>query len=224
MKILAIDTATEACSAALLMNDEIIDRYELAPQQHTKLILKMIDGLLAETQSSLSQLNALTFTAGPGSFTGVRIATAIIQGLAYGADLPVIPISTLAILAQGAVRQFSASHILPAIDARMHQIYWGCYTSDESGIVSAIRPDSLSNPSEITVPDFDAWIGIGNGFKQYADTLHKAIGNRMSNAYSDYYPHAKDLLPLARIKYEKQERVTAETVQPIYLRNRVVGK
>src|SRR5687767_3987718 len=120
--LLAIDTSTEACSAALSSNGAIIERYEIAPQQHGQLILSMIESLLSEASLQITQLNALAFGRGPGSFTGIRIAAGVIQALAFAQDLPVVPISTLQALAQNAYNTVQATHVLSAIDARMGEI------------------------------------------------------------------------------------------------------
>ncbi len=127
MKLLAIDTSTDACSAALWLNGEVRQRYQVAPREHGQLILPMIESLLAEAGLALTQLDTLAFGRGPGGFTGVRIANSVIQGLAFGADLPVVPISSLAALAQGAYTEMGTPQILAAIDARIGEVYWGAY-------------------------------------------------------------------------------------------------
>ena len=117
MKILAIETATEACSAALLVDNEIIDRFEVAPQKHGDLILTMVDELMNEAGVKLPQLDALAFGRGPGSFTGVRMATGVIQGLAFAVDLPVAPVSTLTALAHQTIDESEGRTVYAALDA-----------------------------------------------------------------------------------------------------------
>ncbi len=124
-KILAVDTATENCSVALMVGDDVISRCEYAPREHTTKILPMVDTVLAEGGLKLGQLDALAFGRGPGSFTGVRIGIGIAQGLAFGADLPMLGISTLAAMAQGTYRVHQSEQVLSSIDARMGEIYWG---------------------------------------------------------------------------------------------------
>ena len=123
MKILALDTSTEACSAALLIDTEIHQRYEVAPREHGALILPMIETLLSEAGCAPTQLDALAFGRGPGAFVGVRIATGVAQGIAFAADLPVIPVSSLAAMAQSVEH----GNVYSAIDARMNEVYWGAY-------------------------------------------------------------------------------------------------
>jgi tRNA threonylcarbamoyladenosine biosynthesis protein TsaB len=133
MRILAIDTSGEACSAALLTEKGLQQRLALEPRRHADLILGMVAALMEEADLRLRDLDALAFGRGPGSFTGVRIATAVVQGLAFGADLPVVPVSTLAGLAQGQHRRQGARQCLAALDARMGELYWGRYVLDSSG-------------------------------------------------------------------------------------------
>ncbi len=133
-KILAIDTVTEGCSAALLIGEEIVEQFEVTPRGHTQKILPMVDQLLAESGHKLGELDAIAFDRGPGSFTGLRITAGVVQGLAYGADLPVVAVSSLAALARAHHQATGATFVLSAIDARMGEVYWGAYRIDPQGI------------------------------------------------------------------------------------------
>ncbi len=130
-KILAVDTSTEACSAALLLGEKIDERFEIAPRRHTSLILPMVEDLLNEQSMRLTDLDAIAFGQGPGSFMGLRIAVGVAQGLAFGANLPVVPVSSLQALAQAAYWKTSCKTILAGWDARMQAIYWGAYVLRE---------------------------------------------------------------------------------------------
>lgn len=216
MNLLAIDTATEACSAALFLDGAITSRYEYAPRQHAELILPMVDELLAEAGIKINHLDCLAFGRGPGAFTGVRIATGVVQGLAFATDLPVIPVSTLAALAQGAIDK--SDHLFSAIDARMGEIYWGLFHADKN-IVTAITGESVSKPEQASAPADRSWYGIGSGWKTYKDIL--SAGGNLSGVDSDVFPHAKDIIPLAVHDYELGNAVSAEEALPVYLRNKV---
>lgn len=134
MRILAIDTATEACSAALWNDGTLSAHFEICPREHTQRILPLVQDVLNESGTLLTELDALAFGRGPGSFTGVRIGIGIAQGLALGAELPMIGVSTLATMAQGAWRKTGATRVLAAIDARMGEVYWAEYQRDEQGV------------------------------------------------------------------------------------------
>ena len=220
MKLLAIDTATEACSAALYLDGEISSRYEFAPRQHAELILPMVDMLLADAEIKLSSLDCLAFGRGPGAFTGVRIATGVIQGLAFAVDLPVIPVSTLAILAQGAVGQ--SNHLLSAIDARMGEVYWGLFQVHQD-VVEAISAESVSKPEQVTAPADRQWFGIGSGWDTYAQELRQAVNGSLTGLQGEAYPHARDIIPLAIRGYAAGAGVPAHQALPVYLRNKVTS-
>ncbi len=155
MKLLAVETSTEACSAACILMVSSTERFELAPKEHTKLILPMIDSLMSDAGLKPQQLDALAFSCGPGSFTGVRIATGVIQGIALGADLPVVPVSTLAAIAQdffdnnkaqgeGKRQCRNFQRCLHAMDARMGEIFWGVYRRDAQGFAELIGNESVT--------------------------------------------------------------------------------
>ena len=220
MKLLAIDTATEACSAALFLDGALSSRYEFAPRQHAELILPMVDALLAEAEIKLGSLDCLAFGRGPGAFTGVRIATGVIQGLAFAVDLPVIPISTLAILAQGAVSQ--SDYLLSAIDARMGEVYWGLYQVRDN-VVEAVSAEAVSKPDQVTAPADRQWFGVGSGWNTYAQELSQAVNGHLIGHQGEAYPHARDIIPLALRDYAAGAAVPAEQALPVYLRNQVTG-
>lgn len=220
MKLLAIDTATEACSAALFLDGEITSRCQYAPRQHAELILPMIDELLSESEIKINRLDCLAFGRGPGAFTGVRIAAGVIQGLAFGAGLPVVPVSTLAALAQGAIDK--SDYLFSAIDARMGEIYWGLFQSD-GNIVTAISGESVSKPELASAPADKSWFGVGSGWNTYHETLCRVNQSSLVGMNKDAYPDARDIIPLAIQDFEHGKAVSAEQAQPVYLRNQVVG-
>lgn len=221
MKLLAIETATEACSAAVLWGGEVLFRHQIAPRQHTALILSMVDQLLQDTGLQLKDFDALAYGRGPGAFTGVRIATGVIQGLAYGADLPVIPVSTLAALAQSAAS--TASNIISAIDARMGEIYWCRYVTSGTGLVTALVDEQVSSPDQIVIDENKSYFGVGTGWETYQSELATVMGKQLLGSDGNRYPDARDILSLAEYEYQKGNTVTAQDALPVYIRNKVTG-
>jgi tRNA threonylcarbamoyladenosine biosynthesis protein TsaB len=224
MKLLAIETATEACSAALYLDGEVIERFQLAPREHTALILPMVDELLAEAGLMPAQLDAIAFGCGPGAFTGVRIATGVVQGIAFALDLPVVPVSTLAVLAQGGQREYGWGRVAAAIDARMGEVYWGGFEADDDGIMQLVGEELVTPPQEVPLLQGHEWHGIGSGWHSYAVELAQRQGVAMIDAIGDYYPHARDVATLAVAAYQRGEAVSAEQALPRYLRDQVAQK
>ncbi len=221
LNLLALDTATEACSAALSLNGVVTELYEIAPRRHAELILGMVDTLLANAGLRLGDLAAIAFGCGPGAFTGLRVAAGVTQGLAFGANLPVVPISTLATLAQGAV--MTHSHIISAIDARMREIYWGMYQAGPDGLVLPVVPDALSPPGQIDLPPAGRWYGVGTGWQTYGDILSERLGDYLAGYAGERYPRAADMIPLALRDLEQGKGVPADRALPVYLRDKVTS-
>jgi len=222
MKLLAIETATEACSAALYLDGEVTEQYRLAPRQHAQLLLGMTDALLTEAGLVPTQLDALAFGRGPGAFTGVRIATGVAQGIAYAADLPVVPVSTLATLAQGGYREFGWKQVAAAIDARMNEVYWGVYRADENGIMQPCADERVCPASTVSALEGKGWHGIGSGWAVFADELRHA--GELIDWQGDAYPHAQDVAVLAVDALSRGLSVSAAQALPVYLRDQVVDK
>lgn len=220
MKILALDTATEACSAALLCGDNIYERHEIAPRRHAELILPMVDGVLVQAGLGLDDLDAIAFGRGPGAFTGVRIAAGVTQGLALGAGLPVIPVSSLATLAQGAIAHSPA--LLPAIDARMGEIYWATYEAAQDGLANQASEEQVTPPDAVQFPSTGQVFGVGSGWGTYRERLERVLDGRISGIDPERFPLAKDMLPLAVREYNDKRCVAAEQALPVYLRDNVV--
>ncbi|MFM5340411.1 tRNA (adenosine(37)-N6)-threonylcarbamoyltransferase complex dimerization subunit type 1 TsaB [Aeromonas veronii] len=224
LKILAVDTATEACSAALLVGDKLFSRWEEAPRDHTRKILPMVQAVLEDAGISLSDLDAIAFGRGPGSFTGVRIGISVAQGLAFGAGVPLIGISTLAAMAQGAYRLDGAEQVLTAIDARMNEVYFGRYELID-GRMQLVGDEVVSEPAALV--DVRGKLAspvtcVGTGFETYGETL-SGLADELAVSQVRF-PAAEDMLPLARAAWLAGEAVPVEQATPVYLRDKVTWK
>lgn len=218
MKLLAIDTSTEACSAALYLDGETSSRYELAPRRHAELILPMVDSLLAGAGMQLIDLDAIAFGRGPGSFTGLRIATGIAQGLAFAANLPLVPVSTLAALAW--TKKDKAGYIAAAVDARMNEIYFGLYQTGDA--IELIGEERVLAPDKITVPaTVTTCFGAGSGWARYSDSLSGTFSNRLTGYDGECYPHAAAIAVLAVPAVLDGETIKPGDAMPVYLRDKV---
>lgn len=225
MKILALDTATEVCTAALSIDGEVQERYRLAPRLHSELILAMLDDLLKEADISLQQLDCLAFGRGPGSFIGLRIAAGVTQGVAYAADLPVVPVSTLAAMAQG-VTDAAQTSVLAAIDARMQEVYWGAYQRDANGMMHLTGTESVSATRDVALPSDSQpahWYGVGTGWREDGPHLSAQLTG-VAGFESEFFPSARHVADLGRAGFERGEAVSAELAQPVYLRDQVAKK
>jgi len=221
--MLAVETSTEACSAALYIDGEIEERYELAPREHTKLILPMIDSLMAEAELKPQQLDGLAFSRGPGSFTGVRISTGIIQGIALGAELPVVPVSTLAAMAHHYLKGSSSDCAFTAMDARMGEIFWGVYQKNQQGYAELIGEEAVTLAENIIFPQQQG-MGIGSGWGVYPEQLSNCVGDLLQGIEADLLPRASAIVDLGVIGFKNDQAVVVEKAMPVYLRDKVAKK
>lgn len=226
MKLLALDTSSEGCSAALLVDGEIFERFELAPRGHTRLLMPMVRELLAEQNLVPAELDALAFACGPGSFTGVRIATGVVQGLAWGLDIPVVPVSSLEAVALGAIEALDPHEntgIAVAFDARMGELYWGCFAS-RAGLPVALGQEQVCPPEAVTLPTGpERWCGIGPGW-QYRAAMPVEVMERVDTIDETLVLRAAWVARLAEIAFDQGRAVPAEQAQPVYIRDEVAWK
>lgn len=211
LTILAIDTSTEACSAALYVDGKISFRYEVAPQKHAALLLNYCDELLAEANITPADLSAVAFGRGPGSFTGVRIATAAAQGIAIAHNMAVIPVSSLQILAQVGYKKFGHEKIYAGIDARMGEIYFGEYQLNKNNNLMELVGQEVVNKLE--------------NLKLEPETKQRESYGRIGSAFqkdNTLFPHAEILLEIALEDYKNKKMVEAQVAMPVYLRDNVV--
>lgn len=223
MKLLAIETATEACSVALYLDGEVREDFRIAPREHARLVLGMADALLADAGVKLADMDALAFGRGPGAFTGVRIATSVVQGMAFASELPVVPVSTLAALAQGGLRTYGWQRVAAAIDARMDEVYWASYECVD-GLMQALDEERVCPPQAVPLLAGTGWYGIGSGWLTFADELRERQTDAIAGAQGEFYPHAQDVAVLAADAVARGQAVSAEQALPVYLRDQVVHK
>ena len=216
MKLLAFETATEACSVALWLDGAVVERFAIAPRRHAELSLPWAEALLAEAGIARSQLDAIAVGRGPGAFTGVRLAIAIAQGIALALDRPVLPVSTLAALAL----QAPGGSTLAAIDARMGEVYLGAFTCGD-GDVQPLSTEAVVRPDMAALPDGTTWHGVGTGFAAADGALVQRFGSRLADVDANALPHAADVARLAALAWTRGEAVSPERLEPAYLRNDV---
>ena len=216
--LLALDTATEACSVALLHNGQVFSRYAVIPRLHAQSILPMISEVLAEAGVAKTDLQAIAFGRGPGAFTGLRIAVGVVQGLAFALELPVLSVSNLAAIAQRAYREQGAKQIAVAIDARMDEVYWGCYAVVD-GEVRLQGMEAVLPPERAQLPPTaqGEWFAAGTGWQAYAERLAVPV----CGSDGQLLPDAQEVLTLARAMWLRGEAITAQEAQPVYLRDQV---
>lgn len=226
MKILALDTATENCSAALLVDGQLTARERLLERGHAENILGMIDEVLAEAGASLAGVTAIAFGRGPGSFTGVRLAASVTQGLAHGSGVPVVPVSDLAAVAQRVLGDdATAQRVLVCNDARMREVYWGCFARSAGDLAAPVGDERVSDPGRVALPaDWASGPGLrgaGTGFTAYPQ-LRSALSAVLAGV-SEVRPRAAEIAQLAVPEVLAGRLHSAEEALPVYLRDEVVN-
>jgi len=223
MKLLALDTATEACSAAVLAGERLVSRYLETDRGHAEQILGLIDATLAESGLRLRDLDGIAFGRGPGAFTGVRLAASIAQGLAFGAGLRVVPVSDLRAVAQRLLdADPEIQSTLVCNDARMHEVYWACFRRGAEGIAEPSTEERVASPGAVRLPQAIAapTAGAGRGFRAYPE-LGLRLGNSLARVEPEWLPRAVEVARLAGVELAAGRTVAAEEAVPVYLRNEV---
>jgi len=229
VRILAIDTATESCSAALLLEEQLLQREQLLERGAAEAILPMVAELLTEAGVTLSMLSAIAFGRGPGAFTGVRLAASVTQGLAFGAGLRVVPVSDLQALAQRVLDEARGiERVLACTDARMREVYWGCFERTVDGLARASGKEHVSRPAEVRLPptwrggspeSFPGGLaGVGSGFRAYPQ-LPAELG--LGTVFGALLPRAVEIARLAVPEVAAGRILSAEQALPVYLRDDV---
>lgn len=221
MKLLALETSTEACSVALHVEGRIFSRFRHAPRLQTELLLPMIDEVLAEAGITLGAVELLAYSRGPGAFTGVRIAAAAVQALAFARDLPVVSVSSLQTLAQGVWRVHGAERALAVFDARMDEVYAGAYAR-QGDLMQPLDVDHLCSPANLPEKLCGDFFGAGNGFAVHELVLRQQCS--FSGIDADLFPAAEDVIPLALDIHARQGAQAPELALPVYLRDEVWKK
>lgn len=221
VNILAFETSSFACSVALQNGDQIALRHQIAPMQQTQLILSMIQEVLHAQSLTLSDLDAVAYGCGPGSFTGIRIANTVAQGLGFAANLPLIQVSSLAALAQSAFIEYKWQNLLVAVDARMEQIYWASYQINQDGQAELIGKESVFAPNTVKIEKnlMDTeWFAVGDGWERYNAALLTGLNIEPVGTNASQLPNAQAVLELSKAKFDKKDWVEASLAAPAYLR------
>jgi tRNA threonylcarbamoyladenosine biosynthesis protein TsaB len=219
MRVLALDGATEACSVALLANGALISRTIESGKSNAVKILRMVEEVMAEAQVSLSMLDGIAASIGPGAFTGVRISVAVAQGLAFGADLKVVPVTTLEALALQ-VLEGPDSRALACLDARMGEVYWGCFAWDAANGVVQSGALRVGAPGSVSLDSDGPYVGVGRGFSAYP-VLGTLPGLTTDAARSAALPNAREIVRLGALRLGMGGALDAADLKPLYLRDKV---
>lgn len=219
MMILAVDASGECCSAAVGGADGFVERSERVGQRHAERMLPMVQAVLRQRSIALGELDGVAFGAGPGAFTGLRIACGIAQGLAYGAGLPVVAIGSLEAMAEAARRDHGSERVIAALDARMQQVYVGAYAWHGDRWCTEAEP-IVTDPAGVPIPEDDGWLGAGNGFAAYP-ALTERLRRVISRIDACIVPRARYVGALALPRFAVGDVVSAQDAAPLYVRQRV---
>lgn len=220
-RLLAIETSSEFCSVAVAHDGALRQCHEHTPLRHAERVLPMVNGLLTGSGLRLDQLDAIAFGRGPGSFTSLRIGIGVVQGLAWGAGLPVVPVSSLAAIAQQAMAA-GAVRVLVAMDARMGEVFHCSYVADAAGLPRPLRAEAVSAPGVVAAGQTGTFTGAGNGFVRYHELA--GLASRLVDLRADIAPSAAALIPLAMDWLRENDPLPAAGAQPVYVRNQVAKK
>jgi tRNA threonylcarbamoyladenosine biosynthesis protein TsaB len=234
MRLLALDTATEACTVALLTEHGLFAESVEIGRGHAQEILGMVDRILAQGGATLASLSGIAAGVGPGSFTGVRVSVAVAQGLAFGAGLPVVPVTSLEALALAAMRR-GAQRVLACLDARMGEVYWGCYAAGAAALPSGLAPPAVGAPATVRLPEPAAsgagvpgqaavstppYHGIGRGFAVYPE-LSRLPGLQVNPEDGLALPHAREIALIGAARLEGGKGIDPQLLEPLYVRDKV---
>ncbi|WP_250657543.1 tRNA (adenosine(37)-N6)-threonylcarbamoyltransferase complex dimerization subunit type 1 TsaB [Alkalimarinus coralli] len=229
--ILALDTSSEGCSAALIKEGDVTSIYEVVPRDHTRKIIPMIQQVLKESDTQADQLDAIAFGRGPGSFTGLRIAAGVTQGLAYGLGIKVIPVSTLEAMALEAYMTDGSQKVAVAVDARMDEVYWGAFEITDNNAI-ALQPECVCAPEQVMLPDDQSseelYSGIGSGWA-FGEQMPEQVQNRVSVQNEGAIAKAEYIARIADKIFTvsngcSSKIVPPEQAIPVYLRDTVTWK
>jgi len=223
MNLLAIETSAEHCSVAAARGDAVFFRHEPAGQRHGELALPMIDAVLAEAGLALADLDGIAYGAGPGAFTGLRIACGVTQGLALALGLPVVGVGTLLALSEEAAGDARAASVVACIDARMREVYHAAYRRTHGRWHEIVAP-GLRRPEDVPLADGEDWTGCGSGFAAYREALERRHAGRLAAIRPDIAPTARAVLRLAAPEFAAGRGADAATAVPVYLRDKVALK
>ena len=220
MKILAVDASTEACSAAVYVNEELVERLTLAPRKHIELLKPMTEEVMEAAEIEYKELHGLAFGVGPGSFAGLRIACGFVQGLGAGLNIPIVPVSTLAALAYPVLEEHPDALVMPMLDAKMHEVYWGIYALDEEGELKIVEEDQVSSLEEVYARfgGDQSFLAVGDGWGLDPESIGKLNATLIEDRH---YPRAGDIALLAIRDLQKGLGLYADQVSPIYLRHNI---
>ncbi|HIC46825.1 MAG TPA: tRNA (adenosine(37)-N6)-threonylcarbamoyltransferase complex dimerization subunit type 1 TsaB [Methylophaga aminisulfidivorans] len=223
MNILALDTCTEMCSVAILKNGELFEQSLLTQRGHSEKILGMLDEILSQADCRLADMDCIAFGRGPGSFTGVRVGVSVAQGIAFAAKLPVVPVSTLAAVAQRAIDEHGADHIAVAMDARMQEVYSAIYQSVD-GLAELSGEERVCLPELICLDNDSSFFAAGSGWKEYEELMTTKFSGQIHGMDNQLLPTAAAIAKLAVKQVENGHALAAEQAMPVYLRDNVAKK
>jgi tRNA threonylcarbamoyladenosine biosynthesis protein TsaB len=218
MKILALDTATEQCSVALMRDDVVFERCVRTARDHADLVLGMVEEVMREASLSLQHLDGIAFGRGPGGFTGIRIGVGVAQGLAFGAELPTVGVSDLLAIAQQVAE--GQGDVLVCMDARMGEVYWAVFQVDESGLLQPRSIERVGPPADVVWSE-QLHVAAGTGFAAYPDLCERFKHTTMR---ADVLPRASDIAKLAELEFKAGRGLPPRDAQPTYVRNDVAVK